>query len=80
MSLIYGKAQSGDFDRLNELFIEMLRTIYNTEQVADIVVAVIIYMAGFTRIIKEFLNGKYSKKKPEKDIRDTVVTSKKEGE
>lgn len=33
MSLIYGKAQSGDFDRLNELFIEMLRTIYNTEQV-----------------------------------------------
>ena len=48
--------------------------------VADIVVAVIIYMAGFTRIIKEFLSGKYSKKKPEKDIRDTVVTSKKEGE
>jgi len=33
MSLIYGKAQSGDFDRLNELFIEMLRTIYNSEQV-----------------------------------------------
>lgn len=33
MSLIYGKAQSGDFDRLNELFMEMLRTIYNTEQV-----------------------------------------------
>jgi len=46
--------------------------------VADIVVAVIIYMAGFTRIIREFLNGKLSKKRPEKDIRDNVVTSKKE--
>ena len=43
--------------------------------VADIVVAVIIYMAGFTRIIREWLNGRFSKKKPEKDIRDTVVTS-----
>ena len=46
--------------------------------VADIVVAVIIYMAGFTRIIREWLNGRLSKKKPEKDIRDTVVTSTKE--
>jgi len=44
--------------------------------VADIVFAVIIYMAGFTRIIKEILKGKKKKdKKPEKDIRDTVVTS-----
>ena len=43
--------------------------------VADIVVAVIIYMAGFTRIIREWLNGRLSRKKPEKDIRDTVVTS-----
>ena len=43
--------------------------------VADIVIAVIIYMAGFTRIIREWLNGRMSKKKPEKDIRDTVVTS-----
>lgn len=33
MSLIYCKAQSGDFERINELFIEMLMTIYNTEQV-----------------------------------------------
>ena len=33
MNLIYCKAQSSDFDRLNELFIEMLMTIYNTEQV-----------------------------------------------
>ena len=46
--------------------------------VADIVIAVIIYMAGFSRIIREFLNGRLSKKKPEKDIRDTVVTSTKE--
>ena len=46
--------------------------------VADIVVAVIIYMAGFTRIIREWLNERLSKKKPEKDIRDTVVTSTKE--
>ena len=44
--------------------------------VADIVVAVIIYMAGFTRIIREWLNGRLSKNKPEKDIRDTVTTSK----
>lgn len=43
--------------------------------VADIVVAVIIYMAGFTRIIREWLNGRLSRKKPEKDVRDTVVTS-----
>ena len=34
MGLIYRKAQSSDFNRLNELFIEMLQTIYNTEQVA----------------------------------------------
>ena len=33
MNLKYCKAQSSDFDRLNELFIEMLMTIYNTEQV-----------------------------------------------
>lgn len=33
MSLIYCKAQSGDFERLNELFMEMLKTIYDTEQV-----------------------------------------------
>ena len=33
MNLKYCKAQNGDFDRLNELFIEMLMTIYNTEQV-----------------------------------------------
>ena len=33
MGLIYRKAQSSDFNRLNELFIEMLQTIYNTEQV-----------------------------------------------
>jgi len=46
--------------------------------VADIVVAVIIYMAGFTRIIREWLNGRLSKKRPEKDIRDEVVVSKKE--
>ncbi len=46
--------------------------------VADIVVAVIIYMAGFTRIIREWLNGRLSKKKPEKDIRETIVTSKEE--
>ena len=46
--------------------------------VADVVVAVIIYMAGFTRIIREWLNGRLSRKKPEKDIRDTVVTSTKE--
>ena len=46
--------------------------------VADIVVAVIIYMAGFTRIIREWLNGRLSKKKPDKDIRDTVVVSQKE--
>lgn len=46
--------------------------------VADIVVAVIIYMAGFTRIIREWLNGRLSKKKPKKDVRDTVVTSTKE--
>jgi len=43
--------------------------------VADIVIAVIIYMAGFTRIIKEYMKGKKKNKKPEKDIRDTVVTS-----
>ena len=48
--------------------------------VADIVIAVIIYMAGFTRIVREWLNGRLSKKKPDKDIRDTVVTSKKEEE
>ena len=46
--------------------------------VADIVIAVIIYMAGFSRIIREWLNGRLSKKKPDKDIRDTVVTSTKE--
>lgn len=33
MCVIYGKAQSSDFDRLNELFIEMLKTIYHTDQV-----------------------------------------------
>lgn len=33
MSWSYGKAKSSDFDRLNELFIEMLQTIYHTEQV-----------------------------------------------
>lgn len=32
MSWIWGKAQRGDFDRLNELFIEMLQTIYDTDQ------------------------------------------------
>ena len=48
--------------------------------VADIVVAVIIYMAGFTRIIREWLNGRLNKKRPEKDIRNTVVTSTKEEE
>ena len=48
--------------------------------VADIVVAVIIYMAGFTRIIREWLNGRLSRKRPEKDIRNTVVTSTKEEE
>lgn len=31
--MIYCKAQSDDFERLNELFIEMLTTIYNTDQV-----------------------------------------------
>ena len=46
--------------------------------VADIVVAVIIYMAGFTRIIREWLNGRLSKKKPENDVRDTLITSKEE--
>lgn len=46
--------------------------------VADIVIAVIIYMAGFSRIIREWLNGRLSKKRPEKDIRDEVVTSAKE--
>ena len=48
--------------------------------VADIVIAVIIYMAGFTRIIREWLNGRLSKAKPEKDIRNTVVTSSTEEE
>ena len=48
--------------------------------VADIVVAVIIYMAGFTRIIREWLNGRLSKERPDKDIRNTVVTSTKEEE
>lgn len=33
MSLTYCKAQNSDFERLNELFIEMLMTIYKTEQV-----------------------------------------------
>lgn len=46
--------------------------------VADIVIAVIIYMAGFSRIIREWLNGRLSKERPTKDIRDTVVTSTKE--
>lgn len=32
MSVTYGKAQSSDFDRINELFIEMLNTIYNTDR------------------------------------------------
>lgn len=48
--------------------------------VADIVVAVIIYMAGFTRIIREWLSGRLSKKRPDKDIRDIVKTSTKEEE
>ena len=48
--------------------------------VADIVVAVIIYMAGFTRIIREWLSGRLSKERPDKDIRNTVVTSTKEEE
>ena len=43
--------------------------------VADVVVAVIIYMAGFTRIIREWMKGSKNKKKPDKDIRDTKVTS-----
>lgn len=43
--------------------------------VADIVIAVIIYMAGFTRIIHEWLSGRKKNKKPEKDVRDTLVTS-----
>lgn len=46
--------------------------------VADIVVAVIIYMAGFTRIIGEWLTARLNKEEPIKDIRDTVVTIKKE--
>ena len=33
MDLTYCKAQSNDFERINELFIEMLMTIYNTDQV-----------------------------------------------
>jgi len=33
MNLTYSKAQSSDFNRINELFIEMLMTIYNTEKV-----------------------------------------------
>ena len=33
MDLTYGKALRSDFERLNELFIEMLAAIYNSEQV-----------------------------------------------
>lgn len=67
----------------SSLFIRFLNTggdylvkVGFNRYVADIVVAVIIYMAGFTRIIREWLNGRLSKRRPSKDIRDTVVTSK----
>lgn len=45
--------------------------------VADIVVAAIIYMAGFSRIIREWIDGSHKKKKerPKKDKRETLVTS-----
>ena len=33
MSLIFGKAEKKDFHRINELFGEMLQTIYQTDQV-----------------------------------------------
>ena len=33
MSLIFGKAEKKDFHRINELFVEMLQTIYQTDQV-----------------------------------------------
>lgn len=33
MSLTYGKAEKKDFRRINELFVEMLQTIYQTDQV-----------------------------------------------
>lgn len=33
MSWTFEKAEKRDFDRINELFIEMLQTIYNTNQV-----------------------------------------------
>ena len=46
--------------------------------VADIVIAVIIYMAGFTRIIGEWISNIGKKGKPMKDKRNTLVTSKKE--
>lgn len=37
MSWKYGKAQRSDFARINELFIEMLQSIYGTEQVTGYV-------------------------------------------
>lgn len=46
--------------------------------VADVVVAVIIYMAGFTRIIGEWINSIRKNGAPIKDKRNTLVTSKKE--
>ena len=33
MSWTFEKAEKRDFDRINELFIEMLQTIYDTNQV-----------------------------------------------
>lgn len=33
MSLVFGKAEKKDFDRINELFVEMLQTIFHTIQV-----------------------------------------------
>ena len=33
MRLTYGKAEKKDFRRINELFVEMLQTIYQTDQV-----------------------------------------------
>lgn len=34
MSRTYGKAQSGDFDRINGLFVEMLQTVCHTDRVS----------------------------------------------
>jgi len=33
MSITYSKAEKSDFSRINELFVEMLQTIYNTDDV-----------------------------------------------